>query len=141
MIDGARLKALRKQHKMTTERLAQLIGITRQQIVRYEAGNAGMNTETLKRIALTLNVSTDYLLGLTDTPRHNEQSRITGTIDLMAILERVWPEDVARFIVDMGIDVQPNPLHIDPRALLDHYPPALVARFLDELDIVKRDDD
>ncbi|RPI47032.1 MAG: XRE family transcriptional regulator [Betaproteobacteria bacterium] len=59
---SARLIALRKQRAMTQQSLAETAGIHVQQIKRYEAGTSQPTAEALKKLALTLHVSTDALL-------------------------------------------------------------------------------
>ena len=54
--------------KTTQEELAKATGITRQTISQYMDGSILPNIEKMYFIARHFNVSTDYLLGLTDTP-------------------------------------------------------------------------
>lgn len=64
---GNILKETRKESKFKTlDNLAKEIGVSRQSLGHYEAGARFPDTETLRRIALALEVSSDYLLGLTD---------------------------------------------------------------------------
>jgi transcriptional regulator with XRE-family HTH domain len=58
----ARLIALRKQRGLTQQGLADAAGIHVQQIKRYEAGSSQPTAEALKKLALSLRVSTDALL-------------------------------------------------------------------------------
>ncbi len=64
-----RLYAIRKQHGMSQRELARLCGLGETQISKYESGAGEPNIESLKRICQALNVSTDYLVGLTDDLR------------------------------------------------------------------------
>lgn len=66
-----RLKATRVRSGYTQEALAQEIGTDKKQISRWEGGIFTPNTETLIKIAQILNISTDYLLGLSDDPMPN----------------------------------------------------------------------
>lgn len=63
-----RLKELRAQMGFSQEHLARLIDIGHMQIWRYENGGSEPSSEILGRLALALNTSADYLLGLTDDP-------------------------------------------------------------------------
>ncbi|MBR2389002.1 MAG: helix-turn-helix domain-containing protein [Clostridia bacterium] len=58
-----RLKNLRKQNKITQEKLAAIIGVERSSIGKYESSTTIPSNETLIKIAQFFNVSTDYLLG------------------------------------------------------------------------------
>lgn len=133
-VDANRLRDLRKKHKLTTAELGLLVGVAQQQVSRYESGDVGMNTETLKRLAQTFGVSSDYLLGLSDSPRPAEKpSTLTWRIDTTTALEKFTPERIAQVVKAFGIRVEPNPLVIDEKVLLDLYSPMMVARFLKEL--------
>lgn len=71
MIDGKRLYNLRKEHDYSRREVAEEIEVTERQIVRYEAEEGDITSEILTRLARFFNVSTDYLLGLTDNPAPN----------------------------------------------------------------------
>lgn len=62
------LVKLRHEHKMTQQELADKIGVSRGTIGMYEIGKRDPDTETLIKIANVFNVTTDQLLGRTDTP-------------------------------------------------------------------------
>lgn len=59
---SARLIALRKQRGLSQQGLADAAGIHVQQIKRYEAGSSQPTAEALKKLTLSLRVSTDALL-------------------------------------------------------------------------------
>ena len=63
-----RLRATRLSNDLTQEELAVKIGTDVKQVSRWESGKFAPNIETLVVIAQALNVSADYLLGLTDNP-------------------------------------------------------------------------
>jgi len=63
-----RLRDTRLKNDLTQEQLAQKLGTDVKQISRWESGKFSPNLETLVQIASVLNVSADYLLGLTDNP-------------------------------------------------------------------------
>lgn len=71
MIDGKRLRQLREAYGYSRRELSEKIGIAERQIVRYEAGESDATGEIVARIANLLNISADYLLGLTDDPTPN----------------------------------------------------------------------
>jgi transcriptional regulator with XRE-family HTH domain len=51
-----RLTALRKQHSLTQQALAERVGIHVTQLRRYEAGTAQPTLDVLRRIAVSLSV-------------------------------------------------------------------------------------
>jgi transcriptional regulator with XRE-family HTH domain len=57
-----RLSTLRKQRGLTQEALADLIGITKTQIYRYESNLSQPTLDVIKRLAVTLSVTTDELI-------------------------------------------------------------------------------
>lgn len=65
---GYRLRLSRETAGKTLEDLAGDVGIAYQQLWRYEQDRNKPPVEFIKRAAITLNVSADYLLGLVDEP-------------------------------------------------------------------------
>ncbi len=63
-----RLKQLRKEKKWTQDCVGSLIGVSKNTVSRYEKGTREPDFETLTKLAELFAVSTDYLLGRTDTP-------------------------------------------------------------------------
>jgi len=66
----SRLREIRTQRKLSTARLAELSGVSGIAIRSYERGiRPSIQGKQLARIAIALKTSTDYLLGISDTPR------------------------------------------------------------------------
>ena len=72
-MNGERLKQLRKNKKITQSELGEKINVTKVSISGYESGNRTPDTDTLQKIADFFEVSTDYLLGRTDSLVHTQQ--------------------------------------------------------------------
>lgn len=65
-----RIKDVRKARGMTQVELAERSGMSQAGLSRIEGGvDLSMTADTLVKIARALEVSSDYLLGLTDDPR------------------------------------------------------------------------
>ncbi|MBO5354731.1 MAG: helix-turn-helix transcriptional regulator [Clostridia bacterium] len=64
-----RLKDLREDHDLTQTDIAKLLDTTRQQVSKWETGAQMMGVDKYIKLARYYNVSTDYLLGLIDTPK------------------------------------------------------------------------
>ena len=64
---GKRLKELRKGNGYTIERFADMVGISKSTLGYYENDKRMPDIEILARIADTLNVNADYLIGRTNT--------------------------------------------------------------------------
>ena len=59
---STRFMSLRKEHGLTQPQMADKVGIHLTQVRRYESGEAQPSLDILKRIALTFNVSADWLI-------------------------------------------------------------------------------
>jgi len=57
-----RLSSLRKNRKLTQQKMADIAGIHVSQIKRYESGETQPSLEVLRKIAVALNISADMLL-------------------------------------------------------------------------------
>jgi len=65
---GDRLKEIRELRGYSQDEVAERLQLGDTQMNRYEKGKADPSQEVLVRLATDLNVTTDYLLGLTDDP-------------------------------------------------------------------------
>ena len=61
-----RIKDLREENHLSQKDLAIKIGVAQNTISQYEQGTAKPSIEILANLAVALNTSTDYLLGLKD---------------------------------------------------------------------------
>ena len=59
---GQRIKKARKAKKLTQEQLAELCDLSTTHIGHVERGSRALSIETLVKLAMVLEVSTDYLL-------------------------------------------------------------------------------
>lgn len=75
MVDfGTKLRQLRKERNLTQKQLAALIGVKNSVISFYEVGDRFPSPEVIRKLAITLHVSTDYLLGV----KKNETVDVSG---------------------------------------------------------------
>lgn len=65
-MDYQRLATTRKRRGLSQTQLAEMIGTTPQNLSRYENGIREPKATTLAAIAKALDVSSSYLLGITD---------------------------------------------------------------------------
>ena len=63
---GERIKYARKNAGLTMKKLAELIGVTERSVKRYESNQSTPDTHTLIQLASIFDLSTDYLLVLSD---------------------------------------------------------------------------
>jgi transcriptional regulator with XRE-family HTH domain len=73
---------------LSQEALAELLNTTQKQISRYENGQGNPSADVLVKMARTLGVTIDYLVGLADTP----DGRMT--LDSLAPDERKAVEEI-----------------------------------------------
>lgn len=65
----SRIKELRENRRLIQEILALELNITQQSLSKYERDITTIKIDILKRIAKYFNVTTDYLLGVSDVKR------------------------------------------------------------------------
>lgn len=77
-----RIKEIRKLRNLSQIQVAQKIGMEQTQYSRYERGENEIKVNVLIDICKALNVSSDYILGLTEDPTPNwnikNQINVTG---------------------------------------------------------------
>lgn len=78
---GMKLKALREMRELSQDDLAAVIGINRSTISQYESSGTYPSVEKLILLARYFGVSSDYLLGLTDSDRFD----LSGLTDDQAL--------------------------------------------------------
>lgn len=74
---GLKIKLLRQQAGLSQEKLAELVGVTFQQIQKYESGQTTLNILKLQQISQALQVSVSEFFS--STPVYNV--RLTGEED------------------------------------------------------------
>jgi len=94
-----RLKELREEKDLTQTQLGKLVNLSQQTIGHYEVGRAKPDFETIQRLAEIFNVTTDYLLGRTNT-RKETAYIISGTGDEDFGFDKDIPMEVREKIRD-----------------------------------------
>ena len=78
----SRIKQLRENRGLIQEILASELGITQQMLSKYERDVLCIKVDALKRIAEYFNVTTDYLLGVSEVKRDLQgQMKVNKTLD------------------------------------------------------------
>lgn len=78
----SRIKQLREKRGLIQEILAAELGITQQMLSKYEKDVTLVKVDILKKIATYFNVTTDYLLGVSDVKRDlQRQMKMNETLD------------------------------------------------------------
>ena len=91
-----RIKDLRKERKLTQEKLAKDVGISRSAIAMYETNECDPSSEMLITLAAYFDVSTDYVLCLTDikkTPTSEDVSGLTPKqLKILEMMDQMTPD-------------------------------------------------
>lgn len=78
----SRIKQLREKRGLIQEILTAELGITQQMLSKYERDVTLIKVDILKKIATYFNVTTDYLLGVSDVKRDlQRQMKMNETLD------------------------------------------------------------
>ncbi|HDT6575746.1 helix-turn-helix transcriptional regulator [Bacillus cereus] len=93
---GDILKKLRKKNKLTQEQLGDAIGVSKMAISYFEKGKKAPGRESIEKIADYFHVTTDYLLGRTDSidlPTNQHDIITEEGKNIMAIIEHLPTEE------------------------------------------------
>lgn len=78
MLNGERLREERIAQNLTQEDMAKKLGITRQAYGNYETGKRDVDSQTLVNLAVILDMSVDYLLGISKNKKRNLEDNLFG---------------------------------------------------------------
>lgn len=87
-----RLISLRKEHGLTQEGLAKIIGKTRSTVSGYETEGKEPELETICLLAHYFGVTTDYLLGYSDHPDNVAEVFFNDTVNFEKHLKNLPPD-------------------------------------------------
>lgn len=89
----SRIKQLRQKRGVIQEILAAELEITQQMLSKYERDITLIKVDILKKIAAYFNVTTDYLLGVSDVKRDIKgQMKVNETLDAYYDLVEVYKD-------------------------------------------------
>lgn len=89
----SRIKQLRENRGLIQEILASELGITQQMLSKYERDVLCIKVDVLKRIAEYFNVTTDYLLGVSEVKRDLQgQMKVNKTLDTYYDLIEIYKD-------------------------------------------------
>ena len=74
MTVGERIKTCRQNAGMSQEKVADLIGVSRQAVTKWEADQSAPNTENLFKLAELFGTTVDMLLDTGNTARSEEHT-------------------------------------------------------------------
>lgn len=97
MANGERIKALRKQHHMTLEDVAQSIGVSRANVYKYESGGIeNIPEDKLEKLSVLFGVPKSYLMGWDkEEPEPPDEHSTNDDIRLLVRdLNKLSPEQI-----------------------------------------------
>lgn len=74
------LKRFRREFNLNQKEVAETVGMMPTSYYRYESGRYLPQADVIIKLATTYNVSTDYLLGLSDIPRPPDTATLVEAI-------------------------------------------------------------
>ena len=86
---GENLQAIRKKNQLSQEALAELLGVSRQAVSKWELGDGYPEVEKLLILSKKLNVSLDSLLAGENTAANSGKSKPSDTIRIISPHEGV----------------------------------------------------
>ena len=98
---GEQLKKLRKKVKLSQEKFAERMGMSKDTIYNYEKGKTAIPHDLIKRLCQEFNVSADYFYFETDKPLV-EDNTISITDAFTKELSKLdeFDEEVIRYLID-----------------------------------------
>jgi len=104
---GKRLRALRKEHKLTMKEFGEKFSLAESTISGYENGNRKPDMDILSKFADYFNVSTDYLLGRTDeTP--SPSKAYDSLKEINKLIKEFGVEDFGFFDIEQWKKLSPE---------------------------------
>lgn len=87
MFNHKRLKSLIDKRRISQQQLADAIGVSHVSVYNYVEGKKPPGTRTLQKMANHLKVTTDYLLGLSESPDLTADQDLQLTKEAQEILQ------------------------------------------------------
>lgn len=85
-----RFVTIRKQHKLTQEKVGELVNMSQRSVANWESGDRCPSIPTLIELSDKFNVSIDYMLGCSDVPeKAKKQPAVQNSELLEDIIARI----------------------------------------------------
>lgn len=116
-----RLKEIRKKRNLTLKQVGKMVGVSEPTISNYETGKREPDFDILCRLADVLEVSTDYLLEMTDDPTPKDLKQEDEKVWI--IRERLRRDPSYRLLFDAADNATPEHLRAAAAMLKALEPP------------------
>lgn len=117
LVLGERIKSTRISRKWTQEQLAKKVHATKQVISNWERGKANPDPKQIIALANAFDVSSDYLLGLSNLPRPDFRDLLDQLSVIPAVDNTVakgMPLDLIK-LLNLGIKLTIDGIEITPK--------------------------
>lgn len=110
MTFAQRIAAIRKKLKLSQEKLGELTNVSQRTVAFWESGDRMPSNAVLTDLAKKLDVSVDYLLGLSDEPKRKEPAVSDDELRAQT-MERIsaLPEPVLLKLLELMDAIQSHP--------------------------------
>lgn len=89
MTFAQRIAAIRKKLKLSQEKMGELANVSQRTVAFWEGGDRMPSYSVLTDLAIKLDVSVDYLLGLSDEPKRKEPAAMSDDELLADVISRI----------------------------------------------------
>ena len=98
-----RIKELRKEKNLTLEQVANIVGVGKSTVRKWETGMiANMKRDKISALAIALGTTPAYLMGWDDEEKNSpEELQLTEGEKTILELFRLVPEDKQQMVLDM----------------------------------------
>jgi len=97
-----RLRNLRERHGWSQREMARLCNFSEGQIRKYENEESDPSSTHLKRMANVLNISADFLLGISDDPQRSSQEQRSNNDEIQLL--KAFRDDGWSGVIRLGAD-------------------------------------
>lgn len=111
---GDRIRTIREKLELTGEEFGNLLSVTKTAVSNWENNNRKPDSDMIIKIAKLGNVTTDYLLGLTNDPNTNIYKVTVDNEEFKIGIDKNYPHDLKpeqveqliKELKSVGFDVQ-----------------------------------
>lgn len=94
---GERLATMRREQHITQVQMAQMLGISQQQVASFECGRRKVPVSMLPRLSQILQVSVEEILGMKQVVKRGPASVLNRQVEQIRLL----PRTKQKFVVEM----------------------------------------
>ncbi|WP_253288962.1 helix-turn-helix domain-containing protein [Eubacterium sp. MSJ-13] len=110
-IMAIRIKALRKQKNLSQEQLADLLGLQKSAIAKYENGRViNIKRSTIAQMAKIFNCSPSYIMGWNENKTNDQNQSYYFNPETSKIAQEIYDNKELSLLFDAARDAEPEDL-------------------------------